>query len=220
MFLSRERHRLKSMIKVSHLSKSYGRKQVLHDLSFEIPDGMVTGFLGPNGAGKTTTMRCVLGLDRPSAGGAHFFDGTREFNFPTCPNKAQVVGCLLDPTWFAPTRSARAHLLALAAGAGIPASRVDEVLGLVGMTDAAGKKMKTFSLGMKQRIGIAGALLGDPQYLFFDEPVNGLDPEGVRWVRDFVRQEAARGRGVLISSHLLAEMQQTADRVGVSEKVA
>ncbi|MEL4153970.1 ABC transporter ATP-binding protein [Corynebacterium bovis] len=199
------------MIEVTSLSKRYGDKTVVDDLSFAVQPGIVTGFLGPNGAGKSTTMRMIVGLDRPSAGTATV-DG-RPYGAYTRP--LTKVGTLLDAKWVHPGRSAANHLRWMAAANGIPLSRVDEVLALVGLSDAAGRKAGKFSLGMGQRLGLAGALLGDPEVLILDEPVNGLDPEGIRWVRDFVRHLASEGRTVLISSHLLSEMAQTADHLVV-----
>lgn len=199
------------MITVEHLTKKYGSRAAVDDLSFTVPDATVTGFLGPNGSGKSTTMRCLLGLDAPTSGHA-LFDGEE---FAGLPDKAGVAGALLDATWCTPERSGRGHLRVLAAGAGLPAGRADECLELVGLTDAAGKKVKGYSLGMKQRLGIAAALLGAPRHLVLDEPVNGLDPEGVSWMRRTIRQLAADGCAVLVSSHLLSEMQLTADRLVV-----
>ena len=202
------------MITVEKMSKKYGRFQAVEDLSFSVPDAAVTGFLGPNGSGKSTTMRCVLGLDRPTAGRA-LFDGQE---FASVADKTAVAGALLEATWFTPGRSGRSHLKVLARGAGIPDSRVDKCLQLVGLTSAADKRVGGYSLGMKQRLGLAGALLGDPAHLILDEPVNGLDPEGVSWMRRTIRALAAEGRSVLVSSHLLSEMQQTADRLVVIGK--
>lgn len=250
------------MITVEHLSKRYGKKLAVDDLSFTVPDGMVTGFLGPNGSGKSTTMRCILGLDTPTSGQALFTSpGTAHSTehgsaqnvdakvvhgitpltpvaksnasalntatsspapnsyvnqpFAALPNKLSVAGSILDATWFTPARTGRNHLRAIARGAGISDARVDECLALVGMQDAANTKVGGYSLGMKQRLGVAAALLGDPQHLIFDEPVNGLDPEGVSWMRRTIRGLAEQGRAVLVSSHLLSEMQQTADRLVV-----
>nr|WP_301464177.1 ATP-binding cassette domain-containing protein [Acidipropionibacterium jensenii] len=199
------------MITVTDLHKRYGRKDAVTDLTFTVPDATVTGFLGPNGSGKSTTMRCILGLDRPSSGTVTV-DGT---DFTALPDKSATVGALLDAGWFSPARSGRSHLRVLARGAGIPDSRVEECLAIVGLTDAASKKVGGYSLGMKQRLGLAGALLGDPKHLILDEPVNGLDPEGVSWMRHTIRTLAAQGRAVLVSSHLLSEMQLTADRLVV-----
>ncbi|MCP3782326.1 ATP-binding cassette domain-containing protein [Micromonospora sp. A3M-1-15] len=200
------------MITLRGLTKRFGAATAVDDLTVEIGPGQVTGFLGPNGAGKSTTMRMVLGLDRPTAGQA-LVNGRpyRELRYPL-----HEVGALLDATGVHPARSGRAHLRAMARSNGIPARRVDEVLDLVGLDGrAAGKPGRALSLGMGQRLGIAGALLGDPPVLLLDEPVNGLDPDGVRWIRRFTRGLADEGRTVLISSHLMSEMQQTADRVVV-----
>jgi ABC-2 type transport system ATP-binding protein len=202
------------MITVTDLHKSYGRQHAVADLSFTVPDSTVTGFLGPNGAGKSTTMRCILGLDRPTSGTVTF-DGA---DFTALADKPGTAGALLDATWFTPARSGRSHLRVLARGAGIPDSRVEECLETVGLTDAAKKKVGGYSLGMKQRLGLAAALLGDPKHLILDEPVNGLDPEGVSWMRHTIRNLASQGRSVLVSSHLLSEMQLTADRLVVIGK--
>ena len=202
------------MITVTDLHKSYGRQHAVADLSFTVPDSTVTGFLGPNGAGKSTTMRCILGLDRPSSGTVAF-DGE---DFATLADKSSTAGALLEATWFTPARSGRSHLRVLARGAGIPDRRVEECLEIVGLTDAAKKKVGGYSLGMKQRLGLAAALLGDPKHLILDEPVNGLDPEGVSWMRHTIRALASQGRSVLVSSHLLSEMQLTADRLVVIGK--
>ena len=195
------------MIEVQSLTKRYGAVQAVDDLTFTVKPGVVTGFLGPNGAGKSTTMRMILGLDKPTSGTA-LIDGVpyRSLNDPS-----RKVGALLDAKGVHPNRSARATLLWQAQAAGIDRSRVDEVLALVGLTDVAGKRVGGFSLGMGQRLGIAAALLGDPEYLILDEPVNGLDPAGIRWVRGLLQSLAAEGRTVLVSSHLLAEMAQTAE---------
>ena len=173
--------------------------------------GQVTGFLGPNGAGKSTTMRMILGLDHPTAGDVRF-DGKR---YTELRKPLHTVGALLDARWVHPNRSARAHLHWLARSNGISRKRVDEVLGLVGLSEVAGKRAGGFSLGMSQRLGIAGALLGDPQVLLFDEPVNGLDPEGIAWIRTFLQSLAAQGRTVFVSSHLLSEMAITATELVV-----
>ncbi|MFF8384617.1 ABC transporter ATP-binding protein [Streptomyces kanasensis] len=197
------------MIEAVRLTKRYGAKTAVDDLSFQVRPGVVTGFLGPNGSGKSTTMRMVLGLDRPTSGrvtiGGHPF---REL-----PNAPRQVGALLDARAVHGGRTARNHLLALAQLAGIPAGRVDEVLGVVGLQDVARKRSNGFSLGMGQRLGIAAALLGDPQVLLFDEPVNGLDPEGILWVRNLMKALAAEGRTVFVSSHLMSEMALTADHL-------
>lgn len=199
------------MIEVRNLTKKYGQVTAVEDLSFDIQPGIVTGFLGPNGAGKSTTMRMMVGLDQPTSGTCTFEGKT----YRELKNPVREVGLLLDAKWIHPKRSARSHLLWMARSAGLPATRVDEVLEIVGLSEVAKKKAGGFSLGMNQRLGLAGALLGDPKVLILDEPVNGLDPEGVRWVRDFVRAFAASGRSVLISSHLLSEMALTADRLVV-----
>ncbi|MCZ4640097.1 ABC transporter ATP-binding protein [Rhodococcus erythropolis] len=199
------------MIELRGLTKVYGPTKAVDDLSFTVKPGTVTGFLGPNGAGKSTTMRMILGLDQPTSGAA-LIDGKpyRELKTPL-----RTVGALLDAKWVHPNRSARAHLQWMAASNGIPKSRVDEVLGLVGLSEVAGKKAGGFSLGMSQRLGLAGALLGDPKVLLFDEPVNGLDPEGIVWIRKFMQRLAAEGRTVLVSSHLLSEMALTAEQLVV-----
>jgi ABC-2 type transport system ATP-binding protein len=197
------------MIEANSLTKRYGSTVAVNDLSFTIRPGMVTGFLGPNGAGKTTTMRLMLGLDYPSA-------GTVTVNgrpHAQSPGPMREVGALLDAKAVHGGRSARNHLLCLAQTNGIPRRRVDEVLGVVGLSDVAGKRSKGFSLGMSQRLGIAAALLGDPEILMFDEPVNGLDPEGILWIRHLMRSLAAEGRTVFVSSHLMSEMEHTADHV-------
>ncbi len=197
------------MIEARGLVKRYGSTAAVNDLSFTIRPGLVTGFLGPNGAGKTTTMRLILGLDYPSA-------GTVTVNgkpYAQLPDPMHEVGALLDAGAVHGGRTARNHLLGLAQTNGIGPRRVDEVLGLVGLTDVAGKRTKGFSLGMRQRLGIAAALLGDPQILMFDEPVNGLDPEGILWIRNLMRSLAAEGRTVLVSSHLMSEMEHTADHL-------
>lgn len=198
------------MIKVSHLSKKYKDKLAVNDLSFEVETGKVTGFLGPNGAGKSTTMRLMLGLDNGI--GVTTYDGKRLHEYAQ-PSK--VVGVLLEAKAFHPTRSARAHLKVLAAEGNIPTSRVAEVLEIVGLSDVARKKPGKFSLGMSQRLGIAAAILGKPKYLILDEPANGLDPEGIAWLREFIRDYAKDGNGVLVSSHLLSEMALMADNVVV-----
>ena len=202
------------MIEVQGLTKRYGAVTAVEDLTFNVQPGHVTGFLGPNGAGKSTTMRMILGLDKPTAGTA-FIDGAP---YSALANPTRKVGALLDAKGVHPNRSARATLLWQAQAAGLPASRVDEVLSLVGLSQAAGKRVGGFSLGMSQRLGIAAALLGDPEILILDEPVNGLDPEGIRWVRGLLKSFAAEGRTVLVSSHLLAEMAQTADHLIVIGK--
>ena len=199
------------MIEVRGLSKRYGATAAVDGLSFAVRPGVVTGFLGPNGAGKSTTMRMVLGLDAPDAGQAWI--GGRRYRDLRWP--LREVGALLEARAFHPGRSAQAHLRALATSNGIPRSRVEEVLGLVGLAEVAGRRAGRFSLGMGQRLGIAAALLGDPGVLLLDEPVNGLDPEGIRWVRNLLRSLATQGRTVFVSSHLIGEIARTADRVVV-----
>ena len=197
------------MIQVENLSKAYRGKTVVDNLTFRVEPGSVTGFLGPNGAGKTTTMRMLLGLERPDSGRA-LIAGK-----PYAEHRAPIreVGALLDTRAAHPNRSARDHLRIIARTHGISNRRVNEVIGLAGLESVAKKRAGAFSLGMGQRLGIAVALLGDPRALILDEPVNGLDPEGVSWIRSLARSLAAEGRAVLISSHLMAEMAQTADRV-------
>jgi len=199
------------MIEARGLTKKYGTTVAVQDLSFVVPDGKVTGFLGPNGAGKSTTMRMMVGLDEPTAGEVRI-DGVpyRSRRFPL-----HHVGALLEAKSTHPGRTARNHLRWLAASNDIPATRVDTVLEQVGLASVAGKRLGGFSLGMGQRLGIAAALLGDPKVLLLDEPVNGLDPEGILWVRHFLRGLAAEGRAVLISSHLMSEMALTADELVV-----
>ncbi|MFL0566410.1 ABC transporter ATP-binding protein [Microbacterium sp. 179-I 1D1 NHS] len=197
------------MIVAEGLTKRYGDKTAVDGVSFTVQSGKVTGFLGPNGAGKSTTMRMIVGLDRPTAGRVTL-DG-RDYRSLRSP--LTEVGILLDAKAVHTGRSARNHLLAMAATHGIPRSRVDEVIEITGLQSVAKRRAGKFSLGMGQRLGIAAALLGDPQTLILDEPVNGLDPEGVRWVRQFVRAQAASGRTVLLSSHLMSEMSLTADHV-------
>lgn len=205
---------MEAMISVKNLSKVYGNTTVVDNLDFDIQPGIVTGFLGPNGAGKSTTMRMILGLDRPTQG-TTLIDGKAYSSYQKPLHK---VGALLDAKWVHPNRSARAHLQWVAASNGIPSKRVEEVLDLVGLTGVAKRKAGKFSLGMGQRLGLAAAMLGDPEVLILDEPVNGLDPEGIRWVRNFVRTLASEGRTVLVSSHLLSEMAQTADHLIVIGK--
>jgi len=199
------------MIEARGLVKRYGATLAVDRLSFDVRPGMVTGFLGPNGSGKSTTMRLILGLDAPSAGAVRI--GGRRYHDLAWP--LREVGALLEAGAFHPGRSARAHLAALAASNGIGRARVDEVLSMVGLTEVAGRRAGRFSLGMAQRLGIAAALLGDPGVLVLDEPVNGLDPEGIRWIRDLLRSLAAQGRVVFVSSHLISEMAQTADHLVV-----
>jgi ABC-2 type transport system ATP-binding protein len=191
------------------LTKHYGSLTAVDGLSFELDAGTVTGFLGPNGAGKTTTLRILLGLARPTSGRALVFDRP----YAELERPALRVGAVLEATDFHPGRSGRNHLRTLAHATGVPDSRVDEVLKLVELDNAKNRRVKGYSLGMRQRLGLAAALLGDPELLILDEPANGLDPEGVRWLRDFLRSFAAGGRTVLVSSHVLAEVAQTVDRV-------
>jgi ABC-2 type transport system ATP-binding protein len=199
------------MIEVRGVTKRYGRTLAVDRLSFAVRPGVVTGFLGPNGSGKSTTMRMTLGLVAPDAGEARVAGGAyADLAWPL-----REVGALLETRAFHPGRSARAHLSALAASNGIARSRVDAVLDIVGLRDVAGRRAGTFSLGMAQRLGIATALLGDPGVLLFDEPVNGLDPEGIRWIRDLMKAMAAEGRVVFVSSHLISEIALTADRLVV-----
>jgi len=197
------------MIEARGLSKRYGATVAVDSLTFNVRSSMVTGFLGPNGSGKSTTMRLILDLDAPDAGQVRIAGRRyRDLRWPL-----RQVGALLEARAFHPGRSARAHLRALAASNDIPRSRVEEVLGLVGLADVAGRRAGTFSLGMAQRLGIAAALLGDPEVLLLDEPVNGLDPEGIRWVRSLLRTLADEGRTVFVSSHLIGELARTADHV-------
>lgn len=201
------------MIQAKNLSKKYRKKIAVSDLSFTVETGKVTGFLGPNGAGKSTTMRLMLGLDNGK--GSTKYDGKelREYD-----NPSKIVGILLEAKAFHPTRTARRHLSVLAAAGNIPQKRVDEALDIVGLGDVARDKPGKFSLGMSQRLGIAAAILGQPKYLILDEPANGLDPEGIAWLRKFIGDYAKDGRGVLVSSHLLSEISQMADNVIVIGK--
>lgn len=201
------------MITAEHLSKRYKKKLAVDDLNFTVETGKVTGFLGPNGAGKSTTMRLMLGLD--NGGGSTTFDGKKlhEYSRPS-----RVMGILLEAKAFHPTRSARQHLRILADAGGIDVKRVEEVLSEVGLSEVAKSKPGKFSLGMSQRLGIAAALLGKPKYLMLDEPANGLDPEGIAWLRDFLKAYADAGNAVFVSSHLLSEMSQMADNVVVIGK--
>jgi ABC-2 type transport system ATP-binding protein len=200
---------LDRMIEVKHLTKSFGQVHAVRDLTFRVQPGKVTGFLGPNGAGKTTTLRLILGLNTPTSGTATV--GGRLFR--SLGTGLRHAGALLDAGDIHPGRSGYAHLWALARSNGLPRRRVDEVLAETGLTGAARRRAGTYSLGMRQRLGIATALLGDPPVLLFDEPLNGLDPEGVRWIRTLLRRLAAQGRTVLVSSHLMTEMSHTADHL-------
>jgi len=197
------------VIEVVDLRKRYRKATAVDGLTFKVRDGRITGFLGPNGAGKTTTLRILLGLVHPTSGRATI-DGRR---YRLLEEPVQRVGAVLEATNFHPKRSGRNHLRVLAAAAGIPTARVDELLELVGLGSVARRRVGAYSLGMRQRLSVAGALLGDPQLLVLDEPANGLDPEGIRWLRDFLRGFADEGRTVFISSHVLGEMQQLADEV-------
>ncbi len=197
------------VVSAESLSKRFGKVVAVDDLSFELESGTITGFLGPNGAGKTTTLRMLLGLAAPTSGSATIFDRP----YAALERPAVRVGAVLEATDFHPGRSGRDHLRTLSKAASLPDSRVDEVLKQVDLQGAAGRRVKGYSLGMRQRLGLAAALLGDPELLILDEPANGLDPEGVRWLRDFLRGFAAGQRTVLVSSHVLAEVAQTVDQV-------
>jgi ABC-2 type transport system ATP-binding protein len=196
-------------IQISDLRKRFGPTTAVDGLSFTVSPGQVTGFVGPNGAGKSTTMRMILGLDAPDAGTA-LIGGLR---YAALRHPLKHVGAMLDAAALHPARRARDHLLWLAHSHGLPARRVDEVIGLVGLESAARRRAGGYSMGMRQRLGIAAALLGDPPVLLFDEPVNGLDPEGIRWIRGFLRSLAAEGRAVLVSSHLMSELEDSADHL-------
>ncbi len=200
-----------AVVEIKDLHKRFGSVNAVKGLSFEVEAGRVTGFLGPNGAGKSTTLRALLGLVRPSAGTATF--GGRRYEELDRPSAH--VGAVLEDAAFHPGRTARNHLRVLAATGEHPAGRVDEVLSIVGIADAADRRVKGYSMGMRQRLAIAAALLGDPQVLILDEPTNGLDPPGISWMRDLLRHQAASGRAVLVSSHLLAEVAQSVDDVVV-----
>ena len=196
-------------IEVRNLTKKFGDFTAVDDLSFAVEPGRITGFLGPNGAGKTTTLRMLLGLVRPTAGSATIGG----HNYLTMPHPLTMVGSALEATNFHPGRSGRDHLLVLADTAGVGARRVDELLELVGIPAAARKRAGSYSMGMRQRLGLAAALIGDPTVLLLDEPANGLDPEGIRWLRGFLRQLSGEGRTILVSSHMLQEVEQTVDEV-------
>jgi ABC-2 type transport system ATP-binding protein len=201
------------MIKATDLTKRYGKKVAVDNISFNIETGKVTGFLGPNGAGKSTTMRLMLGLD--NGGGSTTYDGKHLYDYE---QSSKVVGILLEMKAYHPTRTPRAHLKVLADAGNIPFERVDEVLEIVGLADQAKKPPGKFSLGMSQRLGIAAAILGQPKYLLLDEPANGLDPEGIVWLREFLKAYAGEGNAVFVSSHLLSEISQMADNVIVIGK--
>jgi ABC-2 type transport system ATP-binding protein len=197
------------VIEVDHLSKRYGSTLAVNDLTFKVTPGRITGFLGPNGAGKTTTLKAILGLVRPTDGTTRVLGKPyRELEDP-----ARIVGAVLETSRYHPGRSGRNHLRVLATQAGIPQERVEEVLELVAMKQAAKRRVGGYSMGMRQRLGLAGALLGEPQLLILDEPANGLDPAGIRWLRDLLRSLAQQGRTILVSSHVLAEIEQIADEV-------
>jgi ABC-2 type transport system ATP-binding protein len=198
-----------AVITIEGLTKRFGEVVAVDDLSFQVDQGTVVGFLGPNGAGKTTTLRTLLGLVTPTAGSARI-DGKP---YRELPDPVRHVGAVLEASSFHPGRSARNHLRVVATAAGLPPTRADETLAQVGLTEAARRRVGGFSLGMRQRLGLATALLGDPQVLILDEPANGLDPEGVHWLRGFLRELADQGRTVLVSSHVLAEVAQTVDQV-------
>jgi ABC-2 type transport system ATP-binding protein len=205
----RPHHLTRAMITIDRVGKTRGRTRILHDISFEARPGRVTGFLGPNGAGKTSTLRILLGLDRPQSGTA-LVDGRP---YAAWDRPLTTCGALLDGSGAHRSRSARAHLRWMAASNGIPQGRVGEVLEIVGLTGDAGKRAGKFSLGMSRRLGLAAALLGDPRALILDEPANGLDPRGVAWLRDLLRDSADEGRTVLLSSHLMGELAEIADDV-------
>jgi ABC-2 type transport system ATP-binding protein len=197
------------MIEVDHLTKRYGSTVAVNDLSFRVTPGRITGFLGPNGAGKTTTLKAILGLVQPTSGTTRVF-GKPYRELDEAPRK---VGAVLETSRYHPGRSGRNHLRVLAVQAGIPRRRVEEVLDLVAMKESAKRRVGGYSMGMRQRLGLAAALLGEPELLVLDEPANGLDPAGIRWLRDLLRSLAERGRTILVSSHVLAEIEQIADEV-------
>lgn len=197
------------MIVVDSVVKQHGRRTVLHDISFTAPSGKVTGFVGPNGSGKSSTLRILLGLDKPNSGSATIAGRSyRELRRPL-----HWVGAMLDGPGAHPTRTARAHLNWVATSNKIPRRRVQEVLSQVGLTDAGRRRVNTYSLGMGQRLGLATALLGEPEYLVLDEPVNGLDPDGIRWIRKLLREHVDMGGTVLLSSHLMSELAEIADYI-------
>lgn len=196
-------------VEVHRLTKTFRSLKAVDDLTFSAPPGSVTGLLGPNGSGKTTTIRIALGLVRPTSGNA-VIDGK---SYAELAHPRRIVGTMLDASGIHPGRTGRNHLRVLANGAGVSKARVDEVLEQVGLTDAADRRVRGYSLGMKQRLGLASALLGDPELLILDEPANGLDPAGIAWLRTLLRSEAAAGRTVIVSSHVLSEVEQTVDHV-------
>jgi ABC-2 type transport system ATP-binding protein len=197
------------LIEVERLTKRFRSKLAVDDLSFKVREGAITGFLGPNGAGKTTTLRIVLGLVRPTSGSGRVLGKA----YRALETPARRVGAVLEASSFHPGRSGRNHLRVIAAASGLPAARVGEVLEIVGLSEDAGRRVGAYSLGMRQRLSLAAALLGDPQVFVLDEPANGLDPQGIRWLRELLQSLAARGRTILISSHVLAEVEQIADEV-------
>ena len=201
-------------IAISGLVKTYGKQNAVDNLTATIAKGRITGFLGPNGAGKSTTLRCLVGLSAPTSGTALIYDK----RYRDLDNPLSQVGTVLDSRGFHPALTGKQNLRVVAAAAGIPDARVDEVLEMVEVKDAAGKRMKNYSLGMKQRLALAGAILGDPEILILDEPANGLDPAGIAWLRKFLRKLAEGGRTILVSSHQLAEMQNTVDDVLIINK--
>ena len=201
-------------IAITGLVKTYGKQNAVDNLTANIAQGRITGFLGPNGAGKSTTLRCLVGLSNPTSGSALIFDK----QYRDLDNPLTKVGTVLDSRGFHPALTGRQNLRVVAAAAGIADSRVDEVLEMVELTEAANKRMKNYSLGMKQRLALAGAILGDPEILILDEPANGLDPAGIAWLRKFLRKLAEGGRTILVSSHQLAEMQNTVDDVLIINK--
>ncbi|MGO4690532.1 ABC transporter ATP-binding protein [Glaciibacter sp. 2TAF33] len=203
-----------ALIEFSHVTKSFGHVSAVNDLSFTVEPGRVTGFLGPNGAGKTTSLRMLLGLVTPSSGTATFA-GIR---YHDLPNPLGTVGAALEAASFHPGRTARNHLGIYATAAGLPKQRVTDVLRTVGLADYADRRVGGYSLGMRQRLGLAYAMIGDPGVLVLDEPINGLDPEGIKWIRGFLREMAGEGRTVLVSSHLLSEVQQSVDDVVIIAK--
>ncbi|BCB73989.1 hypothetical protein GCM10022251_12030 [Phytohabitans flavus] len=198
-----------AVIEVDSLTKRFGRTVAVDGLSFAVPRGSIVGFLGPNGSGKTTTLRTVLGLTVPTAGRA-MVEGRP---YAALPEPARVIGAVLDAAQFHPGRTGRDHLRVFAKAAGVSRSRVDVLLRLVGLDEAAGRRVRGYSLGMRQRLSLATALLGDPRILILDEPANGLDPQGIRWLRDFLRDRRDEGRTVLVSSHVLSEVAQVVDEV-------
>ena len=203
-----------AVIAIEGLVKTYGKQNAVDNLTANVQKGRITGFLGPNGAGKSTTLRCLVGLSKPTSGSVTINDRP----YRELENPLSKVGTVLDSRGFHPALTGRQNLRVVAAAAGIDDSRVDEVLEMVELTEAAGRKMKKYSLGMKQRLALAGAILGDPEILILDEPANGLDPAGIAWLRNFLRQLAQGGRTILVSSHQLAEMQHTVDDVLIINK--